>query len=332
MNVKSRSHVNEDRSNGVLRGLVCLCISLGLACTVFWQHQNIIDWWKLYGYSPSVQVKQIRNEIGLTSLGERLFYVNDPRLLNAQVFSTKCPEGAEKTVVLGCYEGGDRGIYLYNVTDERLDGVIETTAAHEMLHAAYDRLPNGDRKYVDGLLLYFYENGLNDGRISETINAYKKSEPKEILNEMHSIFGTEVESLPVELERYYGKYFTDRKAVVRMAARYQNEFTSRRDQAEVYDNQLSSIKAQIDGNQLDLASSLNEIEIEYATMKKLKGSGETSSYNQLVDGYNSKVRSYNNLLSDTRSLIEEYNLIVNKRNALALEARELTQAMSSEPL
>ena len=36
--------------------------------------------------------------------------------------------------------------YIYNVNDERLNGLKEVTAAHEMLHAAYERLPESDKK------------------------------------------------------------------------------------------------------------------------------------------------------------------------------------------
>ena len=140
--------------------------------------------------------------------------------------------------MLGCYHSGQSGIFVLDVTDSRLDGVEQVTAAHEMLHAAYDRLSRSERSKVDAMLEDYYKNDLKDQRIVETINAYKKSEPKDVVNEMHSIFATEIASLPAPLEKYYQRYFTDRGQIVANAERYKSEFTSRQEAIVGYDAQL----------------------------------------------------------------------------------------------
>lgn len=51
-----------------------------------------------------------------------------------------------------------------------------------------------------------------------------------------------------------------------------------------------------------------------------------------MSSYNRLVRVYNSLLEQTREDITRYNDIVEARNAIALEERQLTQALSAEGL
>src|SRR5206468_584885 len=127
----------------------------------------------------------------------------------------------------------------------RLSGVEEVTSAHEMLHAAYDRLSTKERNRVDELLQNYYDHQLTDQRIRATIDAYKASEPNDLQNEMHSIFGTEIATLPPELENYYSQYFADRSKVTTLAGEYEQEFTSRKTEIQSYDTQLDGLRAQI---------------------------------------------------------------------------------------
>lgn len=314
---------------GVLLGLL---VSLCLSAILIWKFQAIIDWWHLRNYTPPTQISDIADKTTMSSYGRRLFYVNHPELLSVSTFSNHCQVAAEKTIVLGCYKGGDHGIYLYNVTDKRLSGVIETTAAHEMLHAGYARLTSKERNHINTLLESYYKTGLTDERIKSTIDAYKISEPTEIDNEMHSIFATEVKNLPSELETYYKQYFSDRASVVAMTERYQAEFTSRRDQAEAYDQQLATLKPIVDANQTEIKRQYALIEKMSTQLDSLKNAHKLDEYNQLVDTYNAHVRTYNALLARTQSQIDEYNTIVEKRNALALEERDLTKALSGKTL
>lgn len=319
-------------SSGALATLIGVCIGVALAVGVIWNLQAIIDWWRLRDYTPAASISALADQTTMSDKARKLFYVNHPQLLTGSVFSSYCKLGAEKTVVLGCYLSGDRGIYLYQVTEERLRGVVETTAAHEMLHVAYDRLSDSEKQRIDSLLTNFYSSGLQDERVKQTIEAYKQSEPDELVNEMHSIFATEVAVLPEELEAYYRIYFADRASVVAMASRYQAEFTSRREQAAAYDTQLATLKKQIDANQTSSATKRQTLDRDYARMQALQQNGDVSNYNRLVDTYNAGVQAYNNLLTTTRNQIEQYNQIVEQRNAVALEERALAQALTSEAI
>ncbi len=310
--------------------LAIIWILLGLL--VFTRRQEVIDWLKLRGYTPTASIVAITNADDFTDLGDHLFYVNKPEIISGADFSSNCPAGSEKTVVLGCYVGGDNGIFLYKVTDVRLNGVIEATAAHEMLHAGYDRLSEAEKTRVNALLQDYYDNDLKDARIRKVIESYRESEPTEILNEMHSVFGTELPNLPTELETYYSKYFDDRSAVVNTVARYENEFTKRTNQIDAYDTELQSMKQQIDTNTALLEAQRSQLNAQSRDLNASRNSIPASEYNVKVAAYNQAVDSYNTLLAQTKSLIERHNQIVEKRNAVAIEQQELVQALSPQNL
>lgn len=320
------------RYGKVILLFVSFCCVVAIPAFVLSNAQNIVDWWRLRNYTPSGRIISLADQTTMSSTAQRLFYVNKPQLLTGSSFSSNCTIDAEKTVVLGCYLSGDRGIYLYDVSNERLRGVVETTAAHEMLHAAYARLSDKEKQRIDRMLDNFYRHGLRDDRVRQTIDAYRQSEPYELRNEMHSIFATEVVTLPPGLESYYKSYFDNRGTVVAMAARYQAEFTSRRNQAAAYDAQLAALKKEIDANQATSTVRLQALNRDNTRMQALQRAGETTAYNRLVDTYNASVQSYNALLVTLRSQIEAYNQIVEKRNAIALEERALAQALTNQAI
>ena len=112
--------------------------------------RDILDWWRLRDYAPTQEISLLAESSGMNDRGKKYFYVHDPALLDKAAFTSSCTVG-EETIVLGCYITNQR-IYLYNVDDERLAGVEEVTAAHEMLHAAYDRLSPAEKERTNALL------------------------------------------------------------------------------------------------------------------------------------------------------------------------------------
>lgn len=287
-----------------------LVVLLGLLGLTWVQRQAVADWMKLRGYQAPATVAALATEDTMTPEATKLFYVNHPDIVSGTAFSSNCPVGGEKTVVLGCYKGNDRGIFLYDVTDERLNGVEQVTAAHEMLHAAYRRLSPAERKQVDGWLIAYYQNELTDQRIKDTLESYKKSEPNDVVNEMHSIFATEIATLPSNLETYYKRYFENRAKVIAYTNQYQAEFTTRQDQITTYDSQLKSLKSQIDANEAALKQQRSALDKLAQQMQSTKAKGDTATYNSMVPGYNAKVNAFNVLLETTKSQIAQYNDIV----------------------
>ena len=294
-----------------------------------WQWQNIFDWTRLRDYTPPPAIANLAAADTMNDKARRLFYVNHPELIaNTASFRGNCSI-AEQTIVLGCYQSGQNGIYIFDVTDERLGGIEEVTAAHEMLHAAYDRLSSKDKDYVDGLLSDFYNNGLSDERVKNTIESYKKTEPNELVNEMHSIFGTEIASLPEPLENYYKRYFENRAAVVAFSERYESEFTSRAERAKQYETQINELKQKIEIEEADLRTQLAGIEAEQARLDSLRGSDQFEEYNSSVAGYNAGVQAYNNGIAQYKRNVDRYNSLIAQYNDIAGELRQLYSAIDT---
>lgn len=299
---------------------------LGIAAA---NRNGIHDWLKLRNYDAPAVVVQLAQADGMTDYGRNLFYINHPVLEGKTKFPSVCPNnGGEQTIVLGCYRDSQRGIFLLDVTDVRLDGVEQVTAAHEMLHAGYERLSSAERNRVNGMLQDYYRNQLQDDRIRRVIAAYTKSEPHDVVNEMHSIFGTEVADLPAPLESYYTRYFNNRQQVAAFAAKYQNEFASRQAQITGYDKQLRVLKARIDASESDLKAQQAAINSRQGTLLTLRSSNP-AAYNAAVPEFNALVDAYNTNIEEIRSLIAQHNQLVAQRNAVALEEGQLVEDLST---
>lgn len=305
---------------------------VGIAIFAWVQREAIGDWAALRGYQPPAAISQLAAQSTMTPLARHYFYVNRPRLEGRDTFNQQCTNKTEQTVVLGCYHGDRRGIYLFDVNVQELDGVKQVTAAHEMLHQAYDRLSDSERARIDALLQQYADGGLQDQAIKDQIAGYKKSEPNDVVNEMHSLFGTEVANLPPELEQYYAQYFTDRSSVVKLYNNYQLAFTSRNQKIAQYDTQLGAMKAEIDTLQSALDVQLQTLNQQQAAMNQKRASGDAAGYNQLVPEYNRLVNTYNANLATLESKIEAYNQLVQVRNSVAVQEQQLQQDLSSQKL
>jgi len=295
----------------------------------FWQRQNIYDWAKLYGYDPPAAIASLAAANTMNDHAKHIFYVNHPELVSeSTTFRQNCSSD-EQTIILGCYHPDQNGIFVFDVKDERLGGIEEVTSAHEMLHAAYDRLSGDDKKYVDGLLQDYYQNHLTDERIKQTIEAYKQSEPTELVNEMHSIFGTEVAELPKPLEDYYKRYFMNRAVVVAFSQRYESEFTSRSAKAAQYEKQIEALKAKITAKEAELRAQLERIKAEQTRLDSLRASGQTEQYNAGVVAYNAEVDAYNTGVAQYKRDVNTYNSLVEQYNAIAGELKQLYGAIDT---
>jgi len=325
----SQPNKQKSHNNRLLTKYLVLILWFVALAAAYANVQNIKDWIKLRGYTAPPAIVSLADQDSMTGYGRKILYVNHPQILAKDSFTNFCPSStAEQTIVLGCYHSGQSGIYLLNVSDARLNGVEQVTAAHEMLHGAYERLSNKDRQNIDAMLLNYYHNGLTDERIIKTIDDYRRTEPNDVVNEMHSVFGTEVQNLPAPLENYYKRYFNNRQQIAAFAARYQSEFTSRQAAVATYDKQLLSMKQQIDNLESDLKSKQQAINDQQQYLTNLKTSN-VNAYNAAVPSFNAAIEAYNSEVQQVRSLINTYNQTVTTRNAIAFEENQLVKDLSA---
>ncbi len=294
------------------------------------RRDDALDWVATRTYQPESHIVAMADQTTMTPYAKRLFYVNRPAVEDRDTFNNSCTDLSEEVAVLGCFAGNRQGIHIYDVTDERLNGIKEVTAAHEMLHQAYQRLGKKERQRIDALLQGYYDKNA-DERIKNKLGSYKKMiAPDHLYNEMHSIFGTEAVDLPSELEEYYKRYFTDRRKVLALHMRYQSEFDKRITQINDYDRQLEQLKAQIEADKLDLDAQVVELRERREQLDEYLGSGMTSEYNAAVPGFNAAVASYRALVNRTNDKVNQFNNLLAERNELAVQERELEAAIDSK--
>lgn len=289
------------------------------------KRRDISDWLILQNYQPLAEIERLASTTELSDYGRKLFYISDPKLLGKDNFNLKCTIG-EESIVLGCFDGDN--IYIYDITDEMLFGVEEVTAAHEMLHAAYERLDDAERLRIDLLTKQIVENS-NSQRLGDIMDAYRRRDPSTVNNEAHSIVGTEVRDLPEELERYYARYFSNREKVVDLAEKYESVFMNLKNRVESLDADLLLRKAQIEEKEEYLqqeAETLQEWERRLNTYKARKLIEE---YNSELEEYNDRVRAYNSELENVKTQISEYNQQVAERNNIAIQQNRLINSLDS---
>lgn len=265
----------------------------------------------------------------MSPYARHIFYINHPDLISdSSTFRSNCAQN-EQTIVLGCYHSGENGIYVYDVSKPELTGVIQVTSAHEMLHGAYERLSNSDKNYVNNLLQDYYQHDLHDQRLLDVINSYKQTEPNDVLDEMHSVFGTEASNLPTALENYYKRYFTNRSAVTIYAANYESVFTNLEAQLNTDKSRLDALKQQINSEENSLNIQYQQINSDRAKLDQERASGQVAAYNAGVPVYNSEVNNYNSAVAALRDDIASYNSLVQTYNALGAQLANLERSIDT---
>lgn len=301
--------------------------------------QDLRDWYRFRNFSPSAEIARLAEAASLSDKGVRLFYVGYPEINEAEAFNGNCPD-RESSIVLGCY--ARQRIYIFDVSDERLAGVKEVTAAHEMLHAAYERLSGSERDRINALLESQYER-VDNPRIVQLIKQYQSQDPSSVDNELHSILGTEYGPLDDELEQYYSQYFDDRMVIVSLSGQYEGVFELIKQEIATYDEQLSSYKdalKQLESDLISLKAQITEngdrVEQERQKLDAARADNNIPLYNSLVPGYNNLVEvnrslvvQHNTKVREYNETVEAHNEVVSLRNVLAAERNELVQSLDS---
>ncbi len=307
--------------------LALLFFAMSITALIY--RQSIYDWWRLRGYDPSAAIVQLATDTSMNSSTRRLFYVHHPELEDRTQFNDNCPSRGEKTIILGCYIT-QRGIHLFDVQDPRLEGIEQVTAAHETLHAAYDRLSPSERDDVNEMLERAYDK-VNNKRVRDTIESYRNA-GDDILNELHSILGTEVRELPAELEAYYSKYFLERSKIVAYSEKYEKEFTSRENEAKSIMLRIEKIAAELQSKRAAIDSMEQELSNQYDQLERERAkTSDAADFNTRVAAYNNQVAVYRQLIAEFNRLVEEHNSLLAKYNAVAVEENELIKAIDSRP-
>lgn len=194
---------------------VFLIAVLILSTVLFLNRQAIEDSITAYSFAPSSEVIEIKHNLDLTKAGETLFLATEPEIEDREAFNENCQTSTHSGIgaLLGCYAEGR--MHLFNIADERLAGIIEVTAAHELLHASYDRMSHRETEALQKRLIQLYEEKIvNSPELEERMSVYAHLSVARLANEIHSVLATEVRYLPDWLEKHYENIFNDRGSIV----------------------------------------------------------------------------------------------------------------------
>lgn len=318
-----------------LKTIISVAVSVVLLSAAAWiilNRQFVVDQISVWQYSPSPQIASIAQKAGMSDKGTFYFYASNPEINNAADFNTHCERQEAQAAILGCYV--NRSIYVYDVNNAQLDGIEEVTAAHETLHAAWDRLSESEKSSLGVLLEKSYES-INDPALTERMNYYARNEPGERTNELHSILGTEYPNLGQELEAHYNAYFSDRSKVVALHTNYNSIFKDLKNQSEALYSDIQTRKIELDKNIATYNSGAASLEADYTALKATESSVDRTSASQL-NAYNAKlaalrVRSNNlsTLRSNILALQAAYNVQVTAYNKLVVASNNLAGSIDS---
>lgn len=217
----------------------------------------------------------------MTDEAATAFYTARPTVLSKDETQQKCSGSVHgEGITAGCYTGQ---IYVMNYDQPEIAPEEDVTAAHEMLHAAYERLSKRERERVDQLTADAYQR-VKDPKLEKYMAGYTEADRA---NELHSVLGTEYPNLSPELEKYYQRWFVERSTVANKHLQY-------RQLLDGLEAEINRMRAQLNalGDRAD----------------RLKAAGYIGGYNALVPQYNSlvgqinaRIDRYNSLTAHTRS-------------------------------
>lgn len=318
------------QSNHILRRIVVpVAISLVGSLLLILYGNRIIDHFLAAAFTPSSQVAALHDSLKLTAQGSDLLYASQPVVQSGAQFNQSCSSAERTAAILGCYYM--RKMYIYNVTNTELAGAEEVTAAHEMLHAAYERLTIFERGHIDDLINTQYAKLGNDSDLKKLMQYYEKAEPGALTNELHSILGTTVGSLSPELESYYARYFTNRQAVVAMNQTYNAVFDTVSKQSDDLSNKIEQLKPKLQADMAAYESARKQVEADIASFNQQASSGKfttQAAFQRARSALVARVDQLNAERDAVNAEVATYNTYVADLNKLSVKVHELNSSIN----
>lgn len=323
-----------DKKRSLRKTIIGAFISIALlaaAGVVYMNRQYAIDQITVWGFTPSASVDTLKQRIGFTPKGTFYFYASKPQVSDANIFNKGCPRREVGNPILGCYAAEQ--IYVYDVANTQLDGIEEVTAAHETLHAIWERTDSNEQERVGGLLKAEYQKrSTNDPSLVERMQYYQRTEPGEFVNELHSILGTEDSALSPDLEAYYGQYFSQRQQVVDLHDKYNSVFNSLKKQSDALYTALTSLSKNINARTIQYNADVKQLSADIDAFNTKAGSSDFSSASQFNVQRTTLVARTQQVNADRISisnLIDIYNTKLGQYQELSTQIEALNKSIDS---
>lgn len=329
-------------------GIVSWVVVLGCAISIPYGKRFLSTFYQ----PPSPEVEQLATATTMTPEAQQLFYRQEPQIVPKESFHTLCGKTShalEKAIILGCYSSNKfKGrIFIQAVSDERLQGTMEVTAAHEMLHAAYGELSKRERSRL-APKLKTARQWVKEPQLLALLKQYEAGDPAIYLNELHSHLGVELSDLrDPELEKHYRKYFLDRQQVVALAQSSQGTLNQLDAQANQLKPEIETLEASLKKEAIVVEQISNELKTRAQNLAwrqsdliNLKEQAEQlirqgdpslvsefelaqSRYNAEVSDYNRRVQEHQDRVDRFNRQVETYEQKINAYNQLVETGRSI---------
>jgi hypothetical protein len=328
--------IRPSRGRRVVVGVAIAAVAAVLAGAVWvaLNPQRVTDQLAVWSFEPSSELEGYVDRALFTDEGQFLFFASRPVISPEGEFDSVCATRTEDVGILGCYLPDDQTILLYDVTDARLDGLEEAVAAHELLHAVWDRLSRTDRDVLAPLLEAEVAARADDEALAQTLAFYAENEPAERLNELHSIVATEFGDISPELEAHYSKYFSDRSVIVALHAMSNAVFE---EQAQAIDElvaEIDALAASIDDDYARYNTGYDELNAEIDDFNDRADSGDFNSQAEFDAERAALVNrqsSLESLYASIEARVTQYDELVEQLDGLNAVLADLNESINVTP-
>lgn len=261
--------------------------------------------------------------------GKFLFYSAQPLLEERGDFNKSCPNYSSGALaILGCYDG--QKIYIYNISNPKLVGIREETAAYEMLHAAYKRITGDDKIKLDSLIEAEYKKQATKDT-DAAVTYFAKYEPNDRDNELFSVIATQFSTISPQLESYYSRFFTNRQTLVALYDTYSSVFSGLKSQSDDLYNEITILGKQISANKAsyDQESAQLQSDITAFNEKARSGTMTQSEYNSARSSLETRISQLSSDRQAVNDMITTYNDELTQYQALSVQVQTLNQSIDS---
>ena len=327
-----------ERVRKVIKRTLGCVIAAALICLVILAvnfKQEVRDFFSAQGFDPSPRAVEVLNELELTPRGERIFLASRPTIDGSQHFNTQCSgvDHSESGHVLGCF--ADDRIRLFDVTDERISDIVEVTAAHELLHAAFARTSETERKELSlELQNAFDELTANDSTLIERMSVYEHLPEAAYMNELHSVLGSEARTLPANLEAHYATLFENRDTLIDRFDKFHAVFNRMKLQGEALEQEMTGLRSSIEQRNIEYDALVNEFNADAALFRarneRFEFSNNVTEFETIRSELAARRDALDAMLTGIQTDINHYNDLRAQLEELGQQSSELDGHLNSD--
>lgn len=296
-----------------------IAITLGLlaiAATIFvgTNFELSRDFIQSLSYRPAEGMDKIEKSLDLTYRGSLVFRASAPELKTGQEYNDFCESHDAGVSILGCYK--NEKILVYNIDSKELDGILESTTAHEMLHAVWRRLPESEKESLAKILNDEY------GKNKEALSIVEEYSEQTSVDEIFARIGTEIHETSPKLEEVYSRFFNDRQKIVNYHDKYVKIFNDLSKNIKQLSSEMDALKKTVEEKTIEYTNRSKELREEVNEFNECAETTDCYSYyafNMKRSELQREKDSLNNLYNEITNATSAYNEKVKEYNSNALK-------------